>query len=204
MRKPNKSFAAGCSLGLLVGIAIPFIVALLSGLLFPSYFVAKTESRLKPPPVTAGYHADYNWTLSDLNDQPVPFDSFKDKAVFLHFWNPKCMNCLAEIPSINRLYNEAGVYGVEFVAVAVGAVGDDLAGIVAREGILTPVYTVEGNLPPVFQATGTPATYVVAPDGDVVFMHVGGAKWDDVRVGFLLKQLTQESSGTSSDATESP
>jgi thiol-disulfide isomerase/thioredoxin len=192
----------GCALGVIFGICIPFAAALTAGLAMPSFFARQTEKQLQAPPITAGYKANYNWTLRDVQGEEVPFEQFKGKAVFLHFWNPTCLTCLAEVPSINNLYNEAGVYGVEFVAVTGAAHAEDLAAVVDRESILTPVYTVTDQIPPVFQAPGAPATYIIAPNGDVVFMHVGGAKWDDARAAFLLRQLAEEGGGSLSRQAE--
>jgi hypothetical protein len=30
--------------------------------------------------------ADYDWSLVDMSDQPVPFSRYQGKTVFLNFW----------------------------------------------------------------------------------------------------------------------
>ena len=47
----------------------------------------------------------------------------------------------------------------------------------------------EGDLPAVFDSDYIPATYVVSPDGTVVYQHTGAAQWDHPRVVSFLRAL---------------
>ena len=47
--------------------------------------------------------ADFDWTVLDLEDQPVSFSKFKGKTVFLNFWATWCGPCVREMPSIDSL-----------------------------------------------------------------------------------------------------
>src|SRR5205807_787177 len=45
------------------------------------------------------------------------------------------------------------------------------------------------RLPPVFTTNGIPATFVIAPDGQVAAATIGSARWDDPSVVEFLKSL---------------
>ena len=48
----------------------------------------------------------------------------------------------------------------------------------------------DSEIPPVFDSDYVPATYVVSPDGFVVYQHTGAALWDDPRVVSFLRGLS--------------
>ena len=50
--------------------------------------------------------ADYNWKLKGLNTETVDFNSLKEKVVFVNFWATWCPPCVAEMPSIQKLYDD--------------------------------------------------------------------------------------------------
>src|SRR5437899_925247 len=64
--------------------------------------------------------ADYDWSLLDLDDRPVPFSRFKGKALFMNVWATWCGPCVGEMPSIARLAEEPRLRGknIEFVCVS--------------------------------------------------------------------------------------
>ena len=64
--------------------------------------------------------ADYDWSLLDLNDQPVSFAKFKGRPVFLNIWATWCGPCVREMPSIAALAADPRLEGknIEFVCVS--------------------------------------------------------------------------------------
>jgi len=126
-----------------------------------------------------GRPADYNWTLHDLDGQPVKFTNFAGKAVLLNIWATWCPPCIAEMPSIARLAADPGLQGkhIEFVCVAT----DDEIETVRRyvRDKKWPMTILHATaLPGAFMTEGIPATFIIAPDGRVVSTTVGGQDWD--------------------------
>ena len=81
--------------------------------------------------------ADYNWTLEDLQGQPVRFSRFEGKTVFLNVWATWCGPCVGELPSIERLAANPQFKGknIEFVCVSVDDSTESVRGsLPARTG----------------------------------------------------------------------
>jgi thiol-disulfide isomerase/thioredoxin len=207
MPKPSRSFIFGCLTGVLV-VVLAFGGLVGGALLFKRplmVMIAKRSAKdLKAPPLTAGLKAVYDWEVSSPEGTVLKMTDTAGKVVFLNFWNPDCPHCLSEIPAMNQLYQSISSEGVVFAAVAFDDNNpldpDKVTGVVKDMGVLFPVYLLKGKRPAVYATPSAPAVFIIAANGDVVFKHVGAAKWDDpAAVSFiqLLARKPQESPGES-------
>lgn len=57
---------------------------------------------------TQEFVAAYDFDLADQFGNQHKLDDYKDKIVFLNFWQTWCGPCRSEIPDLNELYNELG------------------------------------------------------------------------------------------------
>jgi thiol-disulfide isomerase/thioredoxin len=138
--------------------------------------------------------AEYDWTLRDLNENPVRFARFQGKTVFLNVWATWCPPCVSEMPSIARLAENSRLKGrnIEFVCVST----DDTLETVRRflrDKTWTMTILHATQLPAVFTTEGIPATFVIAPDGRIVASQVGSANWEDPEVVALLEKTASPS-----------
>ena len=134
--------------------------------------------------------ANYDWSLVDLNDQPVPFSRFKDKTIFLNIWATWCGPCLGEMPSIDKLARNPRLQGknIEFICVSTDDSTEAVRRYVAdKHWKMTVLRT--GQFPSVFYSEGIPATFVIAPDGRIAGFEVGAADWDEPHVVEFLERL---------------
>ena len=51
---------------------------------------------------------DFDWVMAEGDGNLVPFSRFSGEMIFLSFWATWCPPCRAEMPNIQRLYNEFG------------------------------------------------------------------------------------------------
>lgn len=133
--------------------------------------------------------AEYNWTLRDLDDEPVTFARFKGKTVFLNVWATWCPPCVGEMPSIARLADQPRLKGknIEFVCVSTDESSETVRRFLKdKSWTMTMLRATE--LPPVFLTEGIPATFIISHDGRVVASEVGAAQWDDPAVTAFLEK----------------
>lgn len=134
--------------------------------------------------------ADYDWTLHDLDGQPVSFSKYQGKAVFLNIWATWCGPCVREMPSIARLANSPRLKdkNIEFVCVSIDdSIEAPRRFVVGKEWPMTVLHA--SSLPRMFLTDGIPATFILSPDGNLVSTTIGGQEWDGENVVSELEKL---------------
>jgi len=182
MDEPPKATPAKDRSWLWIGLAF---------LAFWAVYLAFFGPRNRRPLEESGINspAAYDWSLEDLQEQPVSFARFKGKTVFLNVWATWCPPCVGEMPSIARLAANPKLQGkdIAFVCVSVDDSIDAVRRFTAdKKWPMTVLHA--SSLPPVYTTEGIPATFILDPSGRIVAAEVGASDWDtpDV-VSFLLK-----------------
>nr|WP_321453876.1 TlpA disulfide reductase family protein [uncultured Carboxylicivirga sp.] len=178
------------------GIAFDFIfTVLLISMLFPSSrrIVSATIIRYsmfqprQTDEVIYLKNNDYNWYLTDVEGNRHTFSEFRNKPVFLNFWATWCAPCIAEMPSIERLYNEYG--DKMFFVLASNEEADVIDQFMKKKGYTFPVYYLSGKLPDVLSSRSIPASFLISPEGKILMKKQGAAKWDGKKVKQLLDEM---------------
>jgi len=178
------------------GIAFDFIfTALLISMLFPASrkIVSATIIRYSmfQPRETEDLiylkENDYNWYLVDMNGNRHPFSEFKGQPVFLNLWATWCPPCIAEMPSIQRLYDE---YGDKMAFVlASQEEANTIQAFVKSKGYTFPIYNLAGGMPNVLSSRSIPASFLISSEGKVIMKKQGAAKWDGKKVKQILDEM---------------
>ena len=115
----------------------------------------------------------------------------KGEILFLNIWSTMCAPCLAELPSIERLQKALESDGVRFMCIATDGDAGRVRKFVEKNGWKLPFFVLaDSDIPKVFDSDYVPATYVVNPEGAVVYQHTGAALWDHPRVVSFLRGLS--------------
>jgi thiol-disulfide isomerase/thioredoxin len=188
----NKNFFIGVG----VGILITIVIIIVGGYLFIWWYSSAKisgggrilENSLEAPSFPSGALADYDWTVKSLDGKNFNMAEAKGKVVFLNFWATWCPPCVAEMPSIQRLYEKIKDQEIIFVCIS-NEDPSKVSRFVREKGFTFPIYTLRGEPPAVFKTQGIPTTFILSSDGKVAFRHVGSAKWDDEKSVAFLKEL---------------
>ncbi|MBI2434322.1 MAG: TlpA family protein disulfide reductase [Candidatus Hydrogenedentes bacterium] len=191
MRRPGKSFLAGCLAGFVLG---PLLVGLVvAGVLLAFQkpisraLAARQEERLRAADALQGKQAQLDWEVKTLEGARVVMSGFKGRPLFLHFWNPSCTSCLAELSSISRLHEALDGSGVEMVTVI--KADDEAVADLQPLAVTFPVYLAGGERPEMFKTPSLPTTFLLNAAGQVVYAHTGSARWDDPALIAFIKAL---------------
>ncbi|OGP93013.1 MAG: hypothetical protein A2156_05760 [Deltaproteobacteria bacterium RBG_16_48_10] len=188
----NKNFFFGGSAGIVIIILIPVV----EGYLFIGWYSGENlpggekilESSLEASPLPSAVLADYDWTVQSLEGQDFKRTNAKWKVVFLNFWATWCSPCIAEMPSIQRLYEKLKDKGIVFACIS-NEEASKVSRFVRRKGFTFPIYTMRGLPPVVFNTQRVPATFILSRDGRIALEHIGSAKWDDNKSVDFIKGL---------------
>lgn len=175
------------------GIAFDFVfTVLLIAMLFPSSrrIVSSTiirYSMFQPRETDELIYlkdADYEWYLTDMEGRRHVFSEFKDKQVFVNFWATWCPPCIAEMPSIQRLYKE---YGDSVVFVLASREDrQTIKRFLEKRKYTFPVYLLQGSVPGIFASRSIPASFLISREGKVLMKKQGAARWDGKNVKQIL------------------
>ena len=142
---------------------------LATGLIKPD-IPAETENL--PEASREFYFADINGSVSSLNE-------FEGKAVFLNIWATWCPPCIAEMPSIQALYNDVKENpNVAFVLVSMDEDFEKAKAFMEQRESDLPIYHYRTKAPGTYQSTVIPTTYVISADGKLALEKRGLAKYD--------------------------
>ncbi|PIR12596.1 MAG: thiol-disulfide oxidoreductase [Flavobacteriales bacterium CG_4_9_14_0_2_um_filter_35_242] len=129
----------------------------------------------------------YQWELKGINTPDINFESLKGKVVFVNFWATWCPPCRAEMPLIQKLYNDYKTK-VDFVFVTSDP-SEKVTSYYQEHQLDLPTYNMHTQEPSEFVTRSIPATYIVSKKGKIVVSTVGAADWNSDKVRKLLDKL---------------
>jgi thiol-disulfide isomerase/thioredoxin len=133
---------------------------------------------------------DYQWRYRDMEGEAINFEELKGKVIVLNFWATWCPPCVAELPSIQKLYEDFGEK-VEFVLIS-DEENFTIKSFFRKKGYDLPVYHPMDQVPEALYSRSLPTTFVISKDGRIVMSKKGAANWHGENVINLLNQLIEE------------
>lgn len=135
-------------------------------------------------------HLDsYNWSMEGLNETSKNLNDDKGKVVLINKWATWCPPCVAEMPSLQKLYDTYGER-VSFYFITDEA-PEKLHKFMSKNDYDFPVYIAKGSAPEKLNSNSLPTTYVIAKDGRIIMEKVGAADWDSEAVHHTLNRLLE-------------
>ena len=119
-----------------------------------------------------------DFTLKDLNGNTVKLSDFRGKPVYLNFWASWCPPCKAEIPEIQKFYQQ-NKDKVEVLAVNItfNDKVSDVVNLLKADKANYPVLldtNINSSVANAYQVYGIPASFFIDKNGIIRGTHVGG------------------------------
>jgi peroxiredoxin len=120
-----------------------------------------------------------DFKLLDVDEKEHTLADYKGKPVIVNFWATWCPPCRKEIPSMNRAWHKIKDEGIAMIAINVGESADEVFAFTAEYPIdFTVLLDEEGKVSTTWPIRGLPTTFILDPEGNLVYQAVGGREWD--------------------------
>ena len=123
---------------------------------------------------------DYNWQLQDNQGKTINFVDSKNKVILINFWATWCPPCIAEMPSLDKLYEDYKDR-VDFYFVSNEKI-EVIQGFMDKNNYGFKVQIPTAKYPKLFDISSIPRTYLIDKSGFVVMDKTGAANWNSEKV----------------------
>lgn len=123
-----------------------------------------------------------DFKLKDLNGKEVSLGDYKGKRVFLNFWASWCGPCRAEMPEMQKLYEETKNSDLVILAVNLGEDKAKIEKFIASNGYNFPVL-LDSDLSAAneYNIASIPASFFIDGEGNIVNKHIGSMTMEDMK-----------------------
>ena len=133
---------------------------------------------------------DWQWKFADASRQVKSLEDYKGKVILLNFWSVGCPPCVAELPSLEKLYKE---YGDRVVFLFVSYDRPQRAtAFLQQKGMNIPVVFPVSGVPPQMKTGVIPTTVIIDKAGKIRTRKTGAMNWTSGKVKRYLNKLLNE------------
>jgi peroxiredoxin len=120
-----------------------------------------------------------DFTLNDISGKPVKLSQFRGKVVILNFWSIWCGPCLAEMPSLNKLYLEFKDKGLIVLSIAEDPAVKPVRSYIKEKSIAFPILMDKDRKVYLkYSLFGIPVTFLIDKKGVIAEKLIGERDWN--------------------------
>jgi thiol-disulfide isomerase/thioredoxin len=120
----------------------------------------------------------------EINSIAPPFDPltyYQGKPIILNFWATWCEPCLAEMPDLQRLYDEFSEMGLIVLGVNLNESQRAIDDWREKLGLTFPMSLDNGTVAGLYRLRTQPTTFIISPEGVITHIFHGTIRPDQVR-----------------------
>jgi len=133
-----------------------------------------------------------DFELKDVDGNSYRFSDLKGKVVIVNFWATWCPPCRAEMPSMQRAWEQLREEGIMMLAIDVGEDEDAIFEFTASYPVEFPILLdTESSVSEAWDVKGLPTTFVIDQWGRKIYRAVGGREWDAPELLNKIRKLKE-------------
>ncbi|MEG2277645.1 MAG: TlpA disulfide reductase family protein [Odoribacter sp.] len=122
----------------------------------------------------------YNFTIPDVDGNPIELKNYKGKYVLLDFWASWCGPCRKEMPNVVKLYKECKGQDFEIIGISLDGKKSDWVNAIKELGMKWPqcsdLQRWNSTVVRKYNVNAVPTTVLINPEGVVVAIDLRGEK----------------------------
>ncbi|MFA9376488.1 MAG: TlpA family protein disulfide reductase [Lachnotalea sp.] len=128
------------------------------------------------------YEKAQDFQLVDLQGNKVSLSDYKGKKVFLNFWATWCPPCKAEMPEIEKIYQETKDSDLVILAVEIGEPQEDVKTFVDNNNYNFKVLLdFDQSVATSYGISSIPTSFFIDEAGNIIAKRVGGMNYDEMK-----------------------
>ena len=153
---------------------IIFLAVFPSGTSIQSAIAKELLHEVKERPIAADF------SLQDIDDNTHSLAAYKGKVVIVNFWATWCPPCRFELPAMEKAYQKLKENDVVMLGINVGEDADTIFSFTADYPVSFPLLLDrDSRVTQAYPVVGLPTTFVINPDGKIIYRAVGTREWDE-------------------------
>ncbi len=134
--------------------------------------------------------ANYTFEMVYADGKAINMEDLKGKVVFMNFWATWCPPCIAEMPSIQKLYDKVkDDKDIVILTVEVEGKSDKVAKFMERKKLSLPVVYPNSSIPTEFFNGSLPTTVILDKKGNIAHTTMGMADYSGQDIVDFLNEL---------------
>lgn len=130
---------------------------------------------------------EYNWQLKKLNGEVSNLSKSKNKVVLINLWATWCPPCIAEMPSLQKLYDDYGDK-VNFYFIS-NEKEETIHRFMLKNNYTFPIHQALEAAPKQLSSNTLPTTYILSSSGEIVTDKKGAADWNSSKTREIIDKL---------------
>lgn len=170
-------------------VALIFPASRMQVLVFVKQLTAFSPKAIEKEERKAISITDYNWEFETLGGEIQNMKDFSGKTIFINQWATWCPPCVAEMPSIQKLYDKVKTNKNIVFVIITNEKKETVNAFLKKNGFTFPIVLARSETPKAFESESIPVSFVVSPKGEIVLKEYGSRKWHGNETIKLLNSL---------------
>ena len=134
------------------------------------------------------------FTFPNLDGKMIRLSDYRGKILLLNIWATWCPSCVAEMPSIQKLYNKFKDRNFEILAVSIDEQGREaVAPFIKKQNLTFPVLLdPQAKIKTPYGLTGIPESFVIDKAGIIIKKIIGPIDWATSETFRFFDQLIEQ------------
>ncbi len=135
--------------------------------------------------------SSYNYNFVDKSNAVFSLEEAKGKVVLINYWATWCPPCIAEMPSLQKLYNDYH-NTIEFLFITPDGF-TEVDAFLNKNKYTFKVHREQNNaFSKHFNINTIPRTFLIDKVGNIVIDETGSANWNSTKVRNTINKLISE------------
>lgn len=136
---------------------------------------------------------DFRFAMETTDDQTVSLNDYRGDVVFVNVWASWCPPCVAEMPTIETLYDNVSDHdNIKFILLSMDEDPQKAVDFMEGKDFPMPYYFPASGLPNAFRSVYLPTTYIISKEGQVIYKKEGIADYSSANFAQWMRELAAE------------